>query len=182
MTERTKHLVQSQPAFFLDFEASSLSAISWPIEIGIARVVGGEVVTGSRLIKPHPDWDDAGWSEISAQVHGLSRAYLEAEGDDPQRVAQWFKTENNGIAITDNPEFERRWLIRLLETDLPFPKVQLLDFDSYVRMSLIEEAAIARVYQSLETPGSPPHRAGQDAARLAKAWLSGYEGIKNYVE
>ncbi len=179
MTERTQNLVRTQPAYFLDFEASSLSAISWPIEIGISRVVQSKVITASRLIKPHPDWDAAGWSDVSAGIHGLSRAYLEAEGDDPKAVAQWFKAENTGIAVTDNPEFERRWLIRLLETDMPFPKVQLLDFDSYIRMSLTDHAAIECVYHTLESAGPPPHRAGPDAARLAKAWLRGFECLQN---
>ncbi|WP_170398792.1 hypothetical protein [Ruegeria arenilitoris] len=181
MTERTQNLVQTQPAYFLDFEASSLSAISWPIEIEIARVAQGKVVTGSRLIKPHPDWDAAGWSDVSAEIHGLSRTYLEAEGDEPRAVAQWFKAENTGIAVTDNPEFERRWLIRLLETDMPFPKVQLLDFDSYVCMTLAKDAAISRIYQTLENAGPTPHRAGQDAARLAEAWLSGFEYLQNFA-
>lgn len=175
LPDRTQHLIQTRSAYFLDFEASSLSPNSWPIEIGVARVVDGAVVTGSRLIKPYSDWEDAGWSESSAAIHGLSRTYLEANGDDARDVAKWFKAENNGIAVTDNPEFEQRWLIRLLETDLPFPKVQLLDFESYVRMSLNDDAAIAQVFHSLETQGPPPHRAGQDAERLAKAWLSGWE-------
>lgn len=181
MPAKTEYLVQTQPAYFLDFEASSLAADSWPIEIGISRVVEGSVVTGSRLIKPHRDWDDAAWSEVSAEIHGLNRALIEAEGADAQMVAKWFKEENNGIAVSDSPEFEQKWLIRLLETDLPFPKVQLLDFDSYVRMTLKEDAAIARVYEALEEQGPPPHRAGPDAERLAKAWLSGLEYEKSSV-
>jgi hypothetical protein len=38
---------------FLDFEAAS--AAGWPIEVGWAEVVDGEVVTESYLIRPEPD-------------------------------------------------------------------------------------------------------------------------------
>lgn len=173
MADSTRHLVETRPAYFLDFEASSLATNSWPVEIGIARVIDGVVETESRIIKPHPDWEDDGWSSASAEIHGLSRAHLDAKGQEPFEVAKWFKERNIGLAITDAPVFEQRWLIKLLATDPPFPVVQLLDFDSYVAMSLPEAAAVSRVYRALETQGPPPHRAGPDAERLAKAWLEG---------
>jgi hypothetical protein len=165
--------VEERPAYFLDFEASSLAANSWPIEIGIARIVNRVVVSDSQLIRPHPSWEEEGWSPASAEIHGLSRARLEAEGTHASEVATWFKQRNIGLAITDNPEFEQRWLIRLLATNPPFPVVQLLDFDSYVRMSLPDKAAVSRVYRALEQHGPAPHRAGPDAERLARAWLNG---------
>ena len=173
MIEDTRYQVRTRSAYFLDFEASSLDAESWPVEIGIARVVEGAVITESRLIRPHPGWNDEAWSESSAAIHGLSRARLDAEGDSAPDVAAWFKERNIGIAVTDAPEFEKRWLVRLLATDPPFPAVQLLDFDSYVRMTLPDAASVSRVYHALEAQGPPPHRAGSDAERLAKAWLNG---------
>jgi DNA polymerase-3 subunit epsilon len=173
LNDNTSHLVKTRPAYFLDFEASSLASNSWPVEIGISRVVDGAVVTESHLIKPHPDWEDEGWSVASAEIHGLSRAHLEAEGLEASEVATWFQERNIGLAITDNPEFEQRWLIRLLATNPPFPPVHLLDFDSYVRMSLPDAAAVSRVYRAMDAQGPPPHRAGPDAERLATAWLNG---------
>lgn len=173
MNQETQTPIRNSPVYFLDFEASSLDADSWPIEIGIARVVDDAVVTKARLIRPHPYWSEGAWSEASAEIHGLSRARLDAEGYDAWEVAAWFKDLNTGIAVTDNPEFERRWLIRLLATDPPFPGVRLLDFDSYLRISLPDAAAVTRAYRSLENQGPPPHRAGPDAERLARAWASG---------
>ena len=172
MSNNTKSLVQTEPAYFLDFEASSLDDDSWPIEIGIAWIESGLVLCESKLIRPDPDWNKDAWSEASADIHGLSLDVLAVDGAKAQDVATWFKARNRGIAISDNPEFERRWLIRLLATAPPFPAVQILDFDSYVRMTLPNAGAVARVYDTLKQEPTP-HRAGPDAARLARAWSVG---------
>jgi hypothetical protein len=55
VTNNARHLVETRPAYFLDFEASSLAANSWPVEIGIARVIHGAVETESYFINPHSD-------------------------------------------------------------------------------------------------------------------------------
>jgi len=171
---KTKHqVIDTSTAYFLDFEACSLSEDSWPIEIGIARIVDAKVETESCLIRPHSAWSKKAWSEQSAGVHGLSLNVLEENGVDAKEAAKWFKNKNTGLAISDAPEFERRWLVQLLATDLPFPEVNLLDFDSYVRMSLPNAAAVARVYRYLANAGPTPHRAGPAAERLARAWVAG---------
>ncbi|ETX13636.1 hypothetical protein OCH239_09395 [Roseivivax halodurans JCM 10272] len=169
----TQALVDTRPAYFLDFEASSLADTSWPVEIGIARIVDGEVVADSRLIRPHPTWEPEGWSDESARLHGINLELLEADGAPAEEVAAWFRERNVGLAITDNPHFEQRWLIRLLATDPPFPGVELLDYDSYLRMSLPDAAALGRAERARKAAGPAPHRAGPDAARLAGAWLAG---------
>jgi len=46
----------------LDFEASSLSQDSWPIEVGLSWLAGGEVQTWSTLIRPAPDWNLSEWA------------------------------------------------------------------------------------------------------------------------
>ncbi len=56
----------------LDFEASSLSQKSWPIEIGLAWLDGGEVQTWSTLIRPEQDWNLSDWAPQSAAVHGIT--------------------------------------------------------------------------------------------------------------
>lgn len=173
MKQDTQSLVDKLPAYFLDFEASSLDEDSWPIEIGIARVRNRKVATDSRLIRPEPDWNPDAWSSASEKIHGISRETLRTAGIEATKVAMWFKEQNTGIAITDNPEFERRWLIKLLGAHPPFPLVRLLDFDSYVKMSLPDAAAVSRCFRALEASRPQPHRAGPDAARLASAWLAG---------
>ena len=56
----------------LDFEASSLSEASWPIEIGLSWLDHGEVRTWSSLIRPAPDWAIDDWSPQSASVPAAS--------------------------------------------------------------------------------------------------------------
>lgn len=171
----TGTLVRNSSAYFLDFEASSLDPEGWPVEIGIARVAEGAVSSESCLIRPHAGWPAEAWSETSARLHGLSLAQLERDGIAAPEAAAWFRDRNDGIAVTDNPEFERRWLVRLLATDPPFPQVRLLDFESYLRLSLPNDAAVARAHAALAAQGPPPHRAGPDAERLARAWAAGWK-------
>jgi len=61
---------------FVDFEASSLGAKSWPIEIGIAWLEGDEARSEAALIRPHECWPAAGWSHESQAVHGITRDVL----------------------------------------------------------------------------------------------------------
>ena len=60
---------------FLDFEASSLSKHSYPIEIAWVFEDGR---SRSLLIGPEPNWTD--WSETAEGIHGISRDKLADEG------------------------------------------------------------------------------------------------------
>ena len=54
---------------FLDFEASSLDANSWPIEVGLSWVTSDyEVKAYESLIKPSPDWFEDAWSPVRADM------------------------------------------------------------------------------------------------------------------
>lgn len=167
----TSNLLRTSPIFFLDFEASSLHPRSWPVEIGIARIDGRAIVSESCLIQPHDSWNRALWAADSEAIHGLPLDRLETEGVPANEAAGWFAKRNVGIGITDAPEFDRRWLARLLSVAPPVPTVQLLDFDSYVAMT-VPDARVDRVYSYLDAFPAP-HRAGADAARLAAAVLDG---------
>ena len=76
-----------KPILFLDFEASSLSEESWPIEIGAASIVHGNVRVWSTLIAPRRDWPLDDWREASARVHGIPFEDVKG-GADPERVAR----------------------------------------------------------------------------------------------
>jgi hypothetical protein len=96
--------------FFLDCEASSLSQNSYPIEIAWVGMDGqGE----SYLIKPEPDWTD--WSPVAERLHGIRRATLEAKGTPVGQVAKRMIAALAGTrVVSDNPEFEHFWVVRLL--------------------------------------------------------------------
>ena len=156
---------------FLDFEACALGPASWPIELGLAQVVGRDVRVTSRLIRPHADWPLDAWSAESQAVHGLTLTELE-RASHAAEVALWAaELIADRTLVADAPEYDQRWLHRLLAIAPGTPRPTVRDFDAVVAARM-EPAALLRVYAALDRIPTP-HRAGPDAARLARAWLAG---------
>ena len=156
---------------FLDLEASSLDADSWPVEVGLAWLVEGRVEVRSSLIRPDPSWFMRAWSPASAEVHGIPLAELR-QAPLAAEVARWIAgLIGDATVVSDAPEFDARWLARLYETEggLILPPVRDFDLLAAARFDM---AAIRRVYAALDAIPAP-HRAGPDAARLARAWMAG---------
>lgn len=83
------------PVATMDFEASSLTAEGYPIEVGAAvwHGPGHPVRSWSTLIRPTAAWlEDGHWDPRSAQVHGIAQREL-ATGLAPRDVA----TALNGL-------------------------------------------------------------------------------------
>ena len=72
------------------------------------------------------------------------------------------------LMISDAPEFDGRWLSRLLHAGGygTAPEIEEYDRVSFGRFSGL---ALDRLYETLERHRAP-HRAGPDSARLVKAW------------
>ena len=168
----------------LDVEASGLGELSWPIEVGVAVVEGDAVArSGSRLIRPDPSWDAAGWSGDSAAVHGISRAALD-RAPAPADVARWLIDLVDGRpAVSDAPPFDRAWLSSLFAAANVRPDpIRLRDYDR----ALIEafgtdeagQAAIRAAWAHLAAAPTP-HRAEADARRLANAYLAGRRALRD---
>lgn len=68
---------------FLDFEASSLTKHSYPIEIAWVFEDGR---SRTFLIRPAPGWTD--WSAKAEAIHGISRELLEHEGAEITVIVQ----------------------------------------------------------------------------------------------
>jgi len=103
--------------YFLDFEASSLSESSFPIEIAWIDQDGR---SESHLIRPANTWlEDGcpGWSAVSEKVHGISLQRLMAEGhpvtDVALRVVEVLSAEG-ALVYSDAPEWDATWLEKLL--------------------------------------------------------------------
>ena len=161
---------------FLDMEASSLDADGWPVEVGLGWLVEGQVEIRSSLICPHLDWSMRAWSPVSADVHGIALAELR-QAPPAAEVARWVAETTAGATLaSDAPEFDGRWLARLCETaeGLHVPPVQ--DFDMLVA-ARFDIDPTRRIYAELDRVVAP-HRAGPDAARLARAWAAGMEGMR----
>lgn len=159
----------------LDFEASSLSPHGWPVEIGLSWIEHGSVQTWSSLIRPAPTWDLADWSPQSAAVHGIPMADLEPAPSAAKVAESFLRVLGERRLVSDAPEFEMRWLSRLLQAS-NCDRIPLIeDFDG-ISFALFDGYALDMLYETLERRPAP-HRAGPDSARLADAWLkaAGYQ-------
>lgn len=160
---------------FIDFEASSLSAQSWPIEIGVARIVDREIVSSSKLIAPRSEWDLSDWNPKSEEIHGISLDDV-MSGDAADDVAKWFLEETqSSVLVSDAPEFDGRWLARLLEGVFPAPAI--LHFSDIAHAAFSAEGSVApgrlpKVYKNM-TSRRAVHRAEEDARHLALGFRAG---------
>jgi hypothetical protein len=114
---------------FADFEASGLHHGSYPIEIGWCS---HDLRTGwSTLIRPVPAWLEAGWNPESEKLHGVSRHQVMSSGHAADEVVQRL---NNDLAdqqvMTDNPDWDARWLWRLYDAASTLPTFAVLPKES----------------------------------------------------
>lgn len=159
---------------FVDIEASNGGPDAWPIEIGwswlTARDGEWDIDQDSSLIKPHADWAPGLWSPYAEAVHGISRDSLVTA---PAAVAIasriWRELGDPSLTIvSDSPKNDQPWLDRLMGTR----------GNDRIRIISIWEALNGRVEQdnlvlmkSWLRANKGPHRAGPDAARLARSVL-----------
>lgn len=157
----------------LDFEASSLSADSWPIEVGLSWLKDDEVMTWSSLIQPATEWPLSDWSRASEQVHGIAlQALLDAPASNS--VAAELNAQLAGrTLVSDAPESDGRWLGRLLKATNAPSLGPMLNFHQ-VNFHHFQGSALDRLYERLERL-AVPHKAGPDSARMAKAWQRAIE-------
>ncbi|GGO81094.1 hypothetical protein GCM10011348_19350 [Marinobacterium nitratireducens] len=113
----------------LDFEASGLGPRSYPIEVAWQDAASGE--HDSFLVSPQgvPGWDD--WSESAENIHGISRAQLEAEGVGAQQACRRLNRALEGRCVyCDALEFDVFWLRRLYEAAGMRPLFRLQGLES----------------------------------------------------
>lgn len=169
------HVAQVQlPVAVLDYEASSLSDNSYPIEAGWAIITSDlSVSSGSILIRPHRRWAD--WSRTSERIHGLSREALIEEGIDCRTVAERLGTlfgELPGPVLSADPDYESFWSDRLykavgIERSWLVGSLNAVLAVELGRLDADQQAAIGR---TLAAPR--PHRAEPDSKLLATVLAS----------
>jgi hypothetical protein len=159
--------LRERPVLFLDFEASSLSRNSWPVEIGYAWIEAGQIRSRATLIAPRADWSMDDWSEVSARVHGIPLAAIRA-GDPAHEVAAETDAFAGFEVDSENPAWEQRWLDRLRAGR--GPRIVVRPLRAVLRERLDDRAA-GDAAQALFRSDAP-HRAGPDSMRLARAWLT----------
>jgi hypothetical protein len=168
---------------FLDFEASSLSKRSYPIEVAWVFEDGA---SEAHLIRPAPGWTE--WDEGAASIHHIDRALLEREGAAHDWVARRMVETLTGHDLRASaPSWDGKWLSVLLRAaGLPRHALRLSDSDdahleaakAMLRGAVPEEdldemagnfAALAEIREA----GHPPaHRALPDALEEWEKWLA----------
>ena len=147
----------------MDFEASSLDAGSYPIEVGWVDTKGhGE----SYLIKPQPNW--RGWSAKAEAVHKISYATLLRDGKPADFVARRALAvlNNAHYIISDHPAFEDYWMTVLLDVIGAKP----LKFDQFSSMIGFE---ISRMLTLDQTPPNTADVLWEEGEKIAAAASEG---------
>jgi hypothetical protein len=168
---------------FLDFEASSLSKHSYPIEVAWVFEDGA---SESHLIRPAPEWTE--WDPAAEAVHKIARATLDAEGTPHDAVARRMVAVLTGHdLLASAPSWDGKWLSTLLRAaGLPRHSLRLRDSDdahaevaTATLRGSVPEAALAQAVGDLlaltevRAPGTPPaHRALADAQEERARWLA----------
>lgn len=152
------HVLTNLPPI-LDFEASSLSDTSYPISAGL--LLKGKI--HYWVIKPEPDWID--WSLQSQAIHGLTRSFIEIQGQPITQVYAQIMAllQNEPYVYSDNPEWEQMWFSRLGKRTFEFLNVlDLLCAQTKTLFPLLRTVMI-------EKHGLTAHRADHDVLGIGYA-------------
>jgi hypothetical protein len=156
---------------FLDFEASSLSKQSYPVEVGW---VGEDGAGESHLIRPAPAWTE--WDERAAAVHGITREQLQRDGEPHDAVcARLLAMFEGNDVLASAPSWDGHWLSMLLRASgKPRHLVRLRDTDIAFNAAanarggdITGRIAAARAIVAATPVG---HRALGDARREWAVW------------
>ena len=165
---------------FLDFEASSLSDKSHPIEVAWIFEDGR---SESHLIAPAPTWDD--WDDAAERIHGISRTTLSKDGAPHDMVARRMLDQlSHHDLFASAPSWDGKWLSLLLRTaGLPRHALRLKDTDVALRESatrILRDAVPPDRLEPVTTDliawatatkqAMPEHRALADAAEERAVW------------
>lgn len=167
---------------FLDFEASSLSDDSYPIEVAWVLEDGtGE----SYLIRPAPGWTD--WRATAEAIHGIERDRLFDEGTPYDQVAaRMVEVLSGHDLVASAPTWDGKWMSVLLHAaGLPRQTLKLRDTDEAIAEAIaailaermppdIAEGVKGRVLRALQAAdrSAPAHRAMADAVEERTRWLT----------
>jgi hypothetical protein len=160
---------------FLDFEASSLSKESYPIELGW---VGEDGEGGAWLIRPAPGWVE--WDADAARIHGISRDVLLREGTDHAEVcSELIGLAQGNVLHASAPSWDGHWLSMLLRAaGRPRHLLRLRGSDeafaeaAKARWPDGDSAAIVKAAKERAERVPPGHRALADARREWEIWRS----------
>ena len=177
---------------FLDFEASSLSDRSHPVEVAWVFQNGR---SEHHLIAPAAKWDD--WDDASEAIHGISRATLEAEGKRHDEVANRMVEALTGHDLfASAPSWDGKWLSVLLRgAGLPRHALRLRDTDDALRETAAEilrpvlpparlDVAVHNIIANAGAAKNarPAHRALPDAIEEYETWVGARQAARALIQ
>ncbi|MEM1397414.1 MAG: hypothetical protein AAGH38_08210 [Pseudomonadota bacterium] len=151
---------------FLDFEASGLNHLSWPIEVGWACVDGS---SSSYLIRPHHSWSADAWDPAAEGLHGISVKQLLRDGVPIPDVCDVLDNALSGLRVfVDALSWDEFWLFRLYEAAGRKASFQLYDFAQLIRTIIgNDQSSLCTVKKD-----TARHRAEADAKNLREIYLA----------
>lgn len=167
---------------FLDFEASSLAKLSYPIEVAWVFEDGTEE---THLIRPAAQWTD--WDVAAEAIHHIPRELLETDGTPHDVVARRMVEALTGHALfASAPSWDGKWLSALLRAaKLPRHALRLRDTEeaqTETATAILREVvpaaalgiAVADVIALAEQRdrSTPAHRALPDAREEWAHWCA----------
>ena len=176
---------------FLDFEASSLSDRSYPIEIAWVFQDGR---SETHLIAPAPVWAD--WDVEAEAIHGIARVTLKEKGEPHDAVAYRMVEALTGFDLfASAPFWDGKWLSVLLRAaELPRHLLRLRHTGEALRETAMEilrpvlpparldvevHNIVARA--SAGKSGQPAHRALADAIAEHETWLRARQAARDVL-
>lgn len=167
---------------FLDFEASSLTKLSYPIEVAWVFENG---TSESHLIRPATQWTD--WDEEAEAVHHIPRETLETEGTPHDEVARRMVDQLSGhVLFASAPSWDGKWLSALLRA-AKLPRHALRIRDTEEARAEVARRILTRVFpperlhieiddlltliEVRRKEGQPAHRALADAQDEHQHWM-----------
>lgn len=178
---------------FLDFEASSLAKLSYPIEVAWVFEDG---TSEAHLIRPAPQWTD--WDVEAEAVHHISRDMLESTGTSHEVVARRMVDQLSGHDLfASAPSWDGKWLSALLRAaKLPRHALRLRDSEEAraegARRVLASVVPIERLHIAIadvltlaevrRTSSPRAHRALADAEDEHRHWLEVVSAAKAVVQ
>jgi DNA polymerase-3 subunit epsilon len=169
---------------FIDFEASSLSRESYPIEVGVAKLdlETGGISSWGMLIRPSVGWME--WSIESQGIHNISPTMLHNYGESAMLVADTLNARlGTSRVYCDSPDYDGRWNQRLFYARGIAPTFKIgsiweplmgMSFDSGLSDAELQEW-LTKTKAALNAPN--PHRAVPDAELLATCFWEAKQSL-----
>lgn len=169
---------------FIDFEASSLDANSFPVEVGWC----GTDPSGPEgaIIQPHPSWVGRRWDDEAEALHRLTRQRIVTEGLTPGAAHAGAEAATRGAAVfSDAPAWDQHWYDELAYAALGKAgargrRITVRPVEDLwgviARRSGMSPADVMAVAGAVDAVMPVLHRAPIDASRLSAITLCLHDG------